>query len=359
MPAEAPDSTFKDRVTALTYPVQELGGLVFAYLGPAPVPLLPRWDLLVWDNVVRDIGVSIIPCNWVQCMENSLDPVHTEWLHGRYMQYMRERRLTVGGSAVGVDPDQYERDLLKGNPEGQKPVIAGGFQAKSDDLPDHARIGFDVFEHGIIKRRMYADGSEDDPSWRIGHPILFPNILRVNTTMQFRVPMDDSHTFHIMYGAYYPGPDIQLEKQEEIPVYQIPTHDPQGRFIADFVMGQDAMAWATQGMRNGGIAERHLEKLGESDRGIILYRRLLTQQSKVAEDGGDPMNVFRDPAKNEIISLQAETDPFEAAKPENRARRRPGLSTGQSPYSPVIAQVEAAWEKKGPQETSVRPQTIG
>ena len=38
MPAEAPDSTFKDRVTARTYPVQELGGLIFAYLGPKPAP---------------------------------------------------------------------------------------------------------------------------------------------------------------------------------------------------------------------------------------------------------------------------------------------------------------------------------
>ena len=41
MPAEAPDSTFKDRVTAVSYPVQELGGLIWAYLGPQPVPFLP------------------------------------------------------------------------------------------------------------------------------------------------------------------------------------------------------------------------------------------------------------------------------------------------------------------------------
>jgi 5,5'-dehydrodivanillate O-demethylase len=41
MPAEAPDSTFKDRVKVKGYPAQELGGLVFAYLGPEPAPLLP------------------------------------------------------------------------------------------------------------------------------------------------------------------------------------------------------------------------------------------------------------------------------------------------------------------------------
>jgi 5,5'-dehydrodivanillate O-demethylase oxygenase subunit len=46
--------------------------------------LLPRWDLFVMDGIWRDIGVTTIPCNWLQCMENSLDPVHTEWLHGHY-----------------------------------------------------------------------------------------------------------------------------------------------------------------------------------------------------------------------------------------------------------------------------------
>ena len=91
MPAEAPDSTFPSRVKMPGYPVQELCGLIFAYLGPEPVPLLPRWDMFVWDNVLRDIGSTIIPCNWLQIMENSLDPVHVEWLHGRFSDYVLER----------------------------------------------------------------------------------------------------------------------------------------------------------------------------------------------------------------------------------------------------------------------------
>ena len=50
-PSEPAGSTFKDRVRITAYPVQELAGVVFAYLGPRPAPLLPRWDRLVWDNV--------------------------------------------------------------------------------------------------------------------------------------------------------------------------------------------------------------------------------------------------------------------------------------------------------------------
>ena len=40
------------------YPVEELGGLIFAYLGPQPAPLLPRWELFVRDGVLRDIGAG-------------------------------------------------------------------------------------------------------------------------------------------------------------------------------------------------------------------------------------------------------------------------------------------------------------
>ena len=91
-PAEPWNSTFKDRIATKAYKAQELGGLIFAYIGPDPAPLLPRYDLLVWDNCMRQIGITNLPCNWVQCMENSLDPVHVEWLHGRFIEYAWERK---------------------------------------------------------------------------------------------------------------------------------------------------------------------------------------------------------------------------------------------------------------------------
>src|SRR5712692_1252855 len=55
-PPEPRTSSFKDRIRIPGYPVQELGGLIFAYLGPDPVPLLPRWDLFAMDNVMRCVG---------------------------------------------------------------------------------------------------------------------------------------------------------------------------------------------------------------------------------------------------------------------------------------------------------------
>ena len=49
-PPEGPASSFKDRVRHRAYPVEKLAGLLFAYLGPAPAPLLPRWDVLVRED---------------------------------------------------------------------------------------------------------------------------------------------------------------------------------------------------------------------------------------------------------------------------------------------------------------------
>mgnify|MGYP003333271951 FL=1 len=48
-PSEPNASRFADKVKLDSYPVEELGGLIWAYIGPAPAPLVPRWDLFVWD----------------------------------------------------------------------------------------------------------------------------------------------------------------------------------------------------------------------------------------------------------------------------------------------------------------------
>src|SRR5215475_13813300 len=39
-----PESRFKDTVRIKSYPVQEKAGLLWAYLGPDPAPLVPDWD---------------------------------------------------------------------------------------------------------------------------------------------------------------------------------------------------------------------------------------------------------------------------------------------------------------------------
>jgi 5,5'-dehydrodivanillate O-demethylase oxygenase subunit len=269
-PAEPPDSNFKEKIKVAAYPVQELGGLVFGYLGPEPAPLLPRYDQFVWDNAVREIGAAVIPCNWLQIMENSLDGTHVEWLHGYYGNYVRQLAAEERGEPFRPRPARH-----------------------------HTRIGFDLFEHGIVKRRIEEGGTEQDDDWKIGHALVFPCMLG-NPTMQIRVPMDDTHTWHLWYTAT--KVNLPIPVQARVPFYDIPWRTDSGEFITDFVDGQDIMSWVTQ----GDIAERHLEKLGASDVGIILYRQVLKEQIDRVERGEDPLGVIRDPAKDQVIELPRE-----------------------------------------------------
>jgi 5,5'-dehydrodivanillate O-demethylase len=62
------------------------------------------------------------------------------------------------------------------------------------------------------------------------------------------------------------------------------------------------MAWVTQ----GALAKREVEKLGWTDRGVIMLRKMLEREIARVEAGLDPMGVIRDPAKNERIDLPVE-----------------------------------------------------
>jgi len=278
-PAESPDSTFKDRIKVTSYPVEELGGMLWAWMGPEPKPMVPRWEAFVKEGV-RDIGWAILPCNWLQIMENSLDPVHVEWLHRYFSNYALER--------LGRDHDDP------------------GYWRQRAQVQRHVKIGFDVFEHGIVKRRVLEGHDENHPNWRLGHVICFPNMLRQD---QIRVPIDDTHTLYWWYNAHARRPGDPDQRPEDIPLYTVPLPgvDAEGLPIWDVMdnnSGQDNYAWSSQGP----ITPRWTEHLGESDKGIILYRRLLREQMKIVEDAGDPMNTFRDPAMNVSIHVPHESD---------------------------------------------------
>ena len=92
-----PEALFRSKCGVQGYPVRELAGLVWAYMGPAPVPELPCWEPLTWTDCVRDIAVTELPCNWLQCQENSVDPVHTEWLHSYFGNYVKNIKGGAGG----------------------------------------------------------------------------------------------------------------------------------------------------------------------------------------------------------------------------------------------------------------------
>jgi 5,5'-dehydrodivanillate O-demethylase len=269
-PAEPADSRFHHRIRIPAYPVQELGGLVWAYMGPEPAPLITRYDLFVREDLDRSIGVTKLPCNWLQIMENSFDPVHREYLHGLYSNYVLRQ---------------------KGSSE-------------APPLPHHEKIAFDVFEFGVTKRRLVEGQNEDDDDWRVGHPVLWPTILSVGNesspSFQIRVPIDDTNTLHFWYLCKPAQKDSPHPPSTT--VFDLPYKDEQGHFIVDTVSGQDMMVWITQ----GALSDRTTERLGTSDKGVILYRRLLLEHLEMLERGEDPPGVVRDPAHNQMIEVPRE-----------------------------------------------------
>lgn len=302
IPTESAESNLSARVKTTAYPVKEMGGLIFAYLGPAEPPQLPHYDLFVAENCLRDIGYAMIPCNWLQIMENSVDPYHLEWLHGHHLAHSRRQQ--------GLEPPTHYRRK-------------------------QTKIGFDVFEHGIIKRRVLEGGSEQDDDWRIGHPLVFPNVLRVGTgrqhRFQIRVPVDDTHTLHFWYSCYQLPNDHPAAKQTTIPSYEVPFQDEEGNFLVHFVDGQDIMAWVTQ----GAIADRTREYLVEADKGIILYRQLLSEQIDRVERNERPLGWIDGDAKVQLIELPQEREKFGAGD----AFLAESLAMSHVAYSPLREQI--------------------
>lgn len=37
------------------------------------------------------LGRTLLPVNWLQAMESSLDPIHMGWLHGHHYEFMKEK----------------------------------------------------------------------------------------------------------------------------------------------------------------------------------------------------------------------------------------------------------------------------
>ncbi len=131
-PFENPEAGFKEKIQHPAYPVEQLGGLLFAYMGPAErKPLLPKWDLLVRLDGKKQVDLcETLRCNWLQAMENSVDPTHTYFLHSHTLK-------------------------LKGDP---------------DHVPFHYRmvskIDFELQIHptwaGIQKQRIFANRPSSD-----------------------------------------------------------------------------------------------------------------------------------------------------------------------------------------------------
>lgn len=282
MPAEPKGTTLAAAIEHPGYPVRKLGGLLFTYMGPGPAPALPKWDVLTWEHGRRWIRkFAPLNCNWLQCMENSVDPAHLYWLHGQSAHL-----------AAVVDHYEETHDFI-------------------------------VFEHGIMKRRTTPPQNPGGVPQVDQHPLLFPNTLRhvaharnggsPRHNLQFRVPVDDTTT-QVLIANFEAKDGVVTPADADVPWEHYNFRNGKGGYNLDQVPAQDIMAWETQGP----TMDRTVEKLGSSDRGVVILRRLLREQIDIVEAGGTPVGVVPAAAEKAIIELDVINERIGLAEPERR-----------------------------------------
>jgi 5,5'-dehydrodivanillate O-demethylase len=261
-PAEPEGSTFKDKVQLTAYPVQEFSGLVFAYMGPAPAPLLPMYDVLRMTAGVKEVMMQTVHTNWLAHVENTVDISHLAWLHGYTFPAYGARKLTYHWNRKDYGVDNVM--LIEGSEDSHVSCLAYP-AANRFALPP-------VDENGEL-------------------------VL----TMIFRVPVDDE-SIKQYFVRFYPSETHSFVTRARDPkpgVYAPLEKDWWGIDVPD----QDRMAIEQQGV----LADRTHERLGASDGGIILLRQMLRESLEAVAKGNDPPCVIRE-ATQQTIDFPQKSD---------------------------------------------------
>jgi 5,5'-dehydrodivanillate O-demethylase len=282
-----------------SHPVEALGGMLFAYLGPEPAPPLPRWDLFLERGFPKEIASVDVPCNWLQVMENNLDD-HVRWLHVGFHEFAARQS--------GVAPTRTP------------PAVAPG------EWPGVARRDAD----------RPAPGTETPWGFHASLPVLLPSALMTGQgrlpCLQIRVPLDDVHTRQWFYTVYEierstidvlrPHHDAASLDGTRVPHQRVPTPLAVDEVVDYAAMSdnvaQDAILVASQ----GAIHDRTREILGAKDASIAFYRNVLRREMATVERGEDPLGTFRDLAPDAVLATPR-LPPF-AATELRGLRARPG-----------------------------------
>ena len=259
---EDPSGKLRNTIHVKNYKVQEMAGLLWVYMGPDPAPLIPNYEPFLWKNCFAQISFTELPCNWFQCQENSIDPVHNEWMHQNWS-------IRLGGKT-------------------------GPY------APTHMKVEFEEFRHGHVYRRVRSDTDETNELWTVGRVCLWPYALFTGGHFEWRVPIDDENTMSVAWFVSRVPKEKEPYVQNSVPHWWSPLKDEKtGRWLDSHIMNQDFVGWVGQGT----FAKRSEEHLGKSDRGIAMIRqRYFADMERVAR-GEDPHAIVRDPKENERIDL--------------------------------------------------------
>jgi phenylpropionate dioxygenase-like ring-hydroxylating dioxygenase large terminal subunit len=288
-PAEPEGSRLCEHIRLRACPVVERSGVLFAYLGAGEPPAFPHFDCFVAPPEYTFAFKGYWDCNWLQALEVGIDPAHASWLHKFFED--EDPAASYGKQFRGV-PSDSALPISKVLREYDRPEIRV------------ERTGYGMRLHTL--RRI----SDAHTHIRVTN-ILFPQafVIPMNAEMtisQWHVPVDDTGCYwYSIFTSFTTPVDKDTMRSQRLKTYPAPHYKPIfGRhngwgFDAEeqkhrtFTgMGFDINIhdqWACESQ--GRIQDRTRENLGSTDKGIVLYRRLLLDAIRKNETGEQPMMV--------------------------------------------------------------------
>lgn len=256
------------------YPVQELYGLIFAYMGPLERrPILPRYDVLETlgegefieadDSSIGSGGPQIVPCNWLQHFENVMDPFHVPVLHGSFSGAQFTERM-------GIMP----RVTFEYTPRGVRSI-----QLRDVEGGEHRRITEAVLPNvrAVASPRAVTEGPCSLLGWVL--------------------PIDDTH-FRIYTAGRVTeaGALSKIRSHFNGKLWHEMTEAEHRAYPGDYE------AHVSQGE----ITFHSEENLTSTDQGLSMLRRAFRKDLAAVAAGNDPTGVAFDPL-HALVRLDAGT----------------------------------------------------
>src|SRR5262245_46411424 len=238
-PGEAASSTLRRRLCQGAYPTLELGGLVFAYMGPPERrPAFPLYDTFSLPGLtLMPAAKFMLPCNWLQIKDNSMDPAHTSFLHAISSGY----QFTAAFGAL-AELEWAEAPF-------------GMLYVATRRVGEHAWVRICDFMAPNI--HQFTREIEDATAEKIrSRPVI----------IRWAVPIDDTHTWNMELAQIDPSWGLTPEQVARPGFGQSDDrpYEERQRHPADY----DAQSSQRP------IAVHALEHLAATDRGVIMLRKI-------------------------------------------------------------------------------------
>ncbi len=261
-PGEPAASPIPRKLCHGAYPVRELAGLVFAYLGPPErrpeFPMLDTLSLLGVELVPYAIDY---PCNWLQVAENPMDPFHSVFLHTRVTR-------------AHFNPAWGAMPVVDWHP----------FEDRTGIYLTNVRRWEDFIWVRTAEVLLPAIAQPPDIFQNPDREKFFPGVGITKWT----VPVDDTHCRIIAYRHF--GEELDLDGRGDRSKVGLNRVDFVGQtgIERSYEEGQAMPGDYEAQISQGPITVHAEERLGTTDKGVALYRRMLRQAVRDLAAGHEP-----------------------------------------------------------------------